>query len=112
MARALLIEDESGTCSGFMHPHNGYYAGDFHRADVSMRPSGSTCQVTACARPAGSLRQRGASEVPRAGRAARRPPHDRDRLRARTPRPGRSERLLLDAAAAQPHTRTSTTEDW
>jgi hypothetical protein len=34
MARALVIEDESGTCSGFLHPHNGYYAGDFHRADV------------------------------------------------------------------------------
>jgi hypothetical protein len=33
MARALVIEEESGTCSGFVHPHNGYYAGDFHRAD-------------------------------------------------------------------------------
>jgi hypothetical protein len=34
MARALVIEEESGICSGFMHPHNGYYAGDFHRAGV------------------------------------------------------------------------------
>src|SRR3954454_10948181 len=35
MARALVIEEESGTCSGFVHPHNGYYAGDFHRADAA-----------------------------------------------------------------------------
>jgi hypothetical protein len=33
MATALVIEEESGTCSGFVHSHNGYYAGDFHRAD-------------------------------------------------------------------------------
>jgi hypothetical protein len=35
MATALVIEEESGTCSGFVHPHNGYYAGDFHRADAT-----------------------------------------------------------------------------
>jgi len=35
MARALVIEEESGTCSGFVHPHNGYYAGDFHRVDAA-----------------------------------------------------------------------------
>jgi len=35
MATALIIEEESGTCSGFMHPHNGYYAGDFHGADAA-----------------------------------------------------------------------------
>jgi hypothetical protein len=35
MATALVIEEESGTCSGFVHPHNGYYAGDFHRADAA-----------------------------------------------------------------------------
>lgn len=29
MARALVIEEESGTCRGWVHPHNGYYAGDF-----------------------------------------------------------------------------------
>jgi hypothetical protein len=29
MARALVIEEESGTYRGRMHPHNGYYAGDF-----------------------------------------------------------------------------------
>jgi hypothetical protein len=38
MARALVIEDESGTCSGFLHPHNGYYAGDFHRAGLLPTP--------------------------------------------------------------------------
>jgi hypothetical protein len=29
MARGLVIEEESGTYTGRMHPHNGYYAGDF-----------------------------------------------------------------------------------
>jgi hypothetical protein len=35
MATALVIEEESGTCGGFVHPHNGYYAGDFHRVDAA-----------------------------------------------------------------------------
>jgi hypothetical protein len=29
MAASLIIEEESGTCRGWVHPHNGYYAGDF-----------------------------------------------------------------------------------
>ena len=29
MATSLVIEEERGTCSGYVHPHNGYYAGDF-----------------------------------------------------------------------------------
>ena len=29
MARAPVIEQESGTYTGRRHPHNGYYAGDF-----------------------------------------------------------------------------------
>jgi hypothetical protein len=29
MATSLLIEEERGTCTGFLHPHNGYYAGSF-----------------------------------------------------------------------------------
>jgi hypothetical protein len=29
MATSLVIEEESGTCTGYVHPHNGYYAGDF-----------------------------------------------------------------------------------
>jgi hypothetical protein len=39
MARALVIEEESGTCRGFLHPHNGYYAGDFTQANVAPAPS-------------------------------------------------------------------------
>jgi hypothetical protein len=29
MAASIVIEEESGTYSGRVHPHNGYYAGDF-----------------------------------------------------------------------------------
>ena len=29
MAASISIEQESGTFEGRMHPHNGYYAGDF-----------------------------------------------------------------------------------
>jgi hypothetical protein len=29
MATALVIEEERGTCRESVHPHNGYYAGDF-----------------------------------------------------------------------------------
>lgn len=29
MAATIIVEMESGTCSGRVHPHNGYYAGDF-----------------------------------------------------------------------------------
>jgi len=29
MAASISIEEESGTSSGRVHPHNGYYAGDF-----------------------------------------------------------------------------------
>lgn len=29
MARARIIEEERGTSRGYIHPHNGYYAGDF-----------------------------------------------------------------------------------
>jgi hypothetical protein len=47
MARGLVIEEESGTYTGRMHPHNGYYAGDFFTSSsatvetalsVSLRP--------------------------------------------------------------------------
>jgi hypothetical protein len=38
MARAPAIEEESGTCSGFLHPHNGY-AGDFTQALVAQVPT-------------------------------------------------------------------------
>jgi hypothetical protein len=29
MPASLIIEQESGTWTGSIHPHNGYYAGDF-----------------------------------------------------------------------------------
>jgi hypothetical protein len=29
MAATIFTEVETGTCSGRVHPHNGYYAGDF-----------------------------------------------------------------------------------
>ena len=31
---AYLVEEEAGTCSGRLHPHNGYYAGDFGAPDL------------------------------------------------------------------------------
>ena len=33
-----MIEDESGTCSDFVHPHNGYFAGDFRRTEPLFTP--------------------------------------------------------------------------
>ncbi|MGH3361585.1 MAG: hypothetical protein ACRDOM_03925 [Nocardioides sp.] len=29
MAATIFVEVETGTCTGRVHPHNGYYAGDF-----------------------------------------------------------------------------------
>jgi hypothetical protein len=29
MAASIAVENESGIYSGRVHPHNGYYAGDF-----------------------------------------------------------------------------------
>ena len=29
MATSLVIEEDHGTWTGNVHPHNGYYAGDF-----------------------------------------------------------------------------------
>ena len=29
MARTLVVEEVSGICRGWVHPHNGYYAGNF-----------------------------------------------------------------------------------
>ena len=44
MAATIFVEVESGTCSGRMHPHNGYYAGDFstqryHEPETTQRGS-------------------------------------------------------------------------
>ena len=35
MAASIFIEQESGTYTGFRHPHNGYYAGDFSQTSRS-----------------------------------------------------------------------------
>ena len=29
MAASMILEQESGSWTGSIHPHNGYYAGDF-----------------------------------------------------------------------------------
>lgn len=41
MAASRIIEQESGTFTGRLHPHNGYYAGDF------SDPSYETCSSAA-----------------------------------------------------------------
>ena len=42
MAAPIAFEEESGTCTGLTHPHNGYYAGPFFQAeDVAEAASGS-----------------------------------------------------------------------
>ena len=42
----FVIEEESGTFSGTVHPHNGYYAGDFSRL-----PMGTARELSALADP-------------------------------------------------------------
>jgi hypothetical protein len=37
MAASLIIEEESGTCAGKHHQHNGYYAGDFSEVPMPTR---------------------------------------------------------------------------
>lgn len=46
MAATIPTETESGTYSGRVHPHNGYYAGDF-----SSRRSGRTTPCGEATRP-------------------------------------------------------------
>lgn len=46
MATSLVIEEESGTCTGYVHPHNGYYAGDF-----SLRTTSRAVEVDATVLP-------------------------------------------------------------
>jgi hypothetical protein len=42
MATSLIIEEEQGTYEGFVHQHNGYYAGDFSLLSHPFEPSAST----------------------------------------------------------------------
>ena len=37
MAASRIIEQESGTFTGRLHPHNGYYAGDFSAPSYETR---------------------------------------------------------------------------
>ncbi len=37
MAASIIIEQESGTDTHRMHPHNGYYAGDFSTPRTARR---------------------------------------------------------------------------
>lgn len=36
MARSLVIEEQRGTSRGHVHPHDGYYAGDFSIPTVPL----------------------------------------------------------------------------
>ena len=38
MAASLVIEEESGMTTGWIHPHNGYYAGDFSTTWLDVGP--------------------------------------------------------------------------
>jgi len=55
MAATIPVETESGIFSGRVHPHNGYYAGDFssrrggRNAQVSDSPARSIHQSSAAA---------------------------------------------------------------
>ena len=42
MATSLIIEEEQGTYEGFVHQHNGYYAGDFSPLSHPVELPGST----------------------------------------------------------------------
>ena len=76
MARALVIEEESGTYTGRRHPHNGYYAGDFSvpgraAADPALPASSRHLHVVPTfaalsVTPTGGQRGARASDRPRA----------------------------------------------
>ena len=38
MATSLVIEEERGTCRGRVHPHNGYWSGNFTPRAAEPRP--------------------------------------------------------------------------
>lgn len=41
MAATTFMEMESGTALGRVHPHNGYYAGDFGSSRTAQAPAWS-----------------------------------------------------------------------
>ena len=44
MAHSRVIEEESGTCRGWIHPHNGYYAGSFATSPAIESGCGSAAR--------------------------------------------------------------------
>jgi hypothetical protein len=36
MAATIFVEVETGTSTGWVHPHNGYYAGDFSTVTAAV----------------------------------------------------------------------------
>ena len=42
MAATTFLEMESGTAAGRVHPHNGYYAGDFSSSRTPQAPAWTT----------------------------------------------------------------------
>jgi hypothetical protein len=48
MAATIFVEVESGTCSGRVHPHNGYYAGDF---SSQRNPAPESQRESSCPTP-------------------------------------------------------------
>jgi hypothetical protein len=50
MTEMLTIEEESGTYTGSVRPHNGYYAGDFSR--TPMRTASELVALAKRRRPA------------------------------------------------------------
>jgi hypothetical protein len=52
MATTMVIEEERGTTSGYRHPHNGYYAGDFFPRAAAVA---DTSQVPDSAQAASAL---------------------------------------------------------
>jgi hypothetical protein len=51
MAASLIIEEDSGTWTGWIHPHNGYYAGDFSDTPP-LTQSELAALMTVCRDPA------------------------------------------------------------
>ena len=48
MAATIFVEVESGTCSGRVHPHYGYYAGDF---STQRYPAPDSQRESSCPTP-------------------------------------------------------------
>ena len=41
MAASMFFEEESGTTQAWIHPHNGYYAGDFSTRSQEVESCGA-----------------------------------------------------------------------